>query len=1233
MSKRIISLCSIILIGLSSLAQANDLDYKPGELLVRFAPKTNGLQRTKAEQNEILTSINAGSVKHSYKLVSGLTVVKLPTNRTVKNTVGAFKGMSGILYAHPNYKIKLLSTGPNDTNFDDLWGMHNTGQTGGTPDADIDAPEAWNIKTDAGDIIVAVLDTGIDYEHTDLAGNMWVNEVELNGTADVDDDDNGYIDDIYGWDFADDDNNPTDYYGHGTHCAGTIGAVGNNDEGVAGVCWDVKIMTVKIFPNYGEETFISGAIDAIEYAVDNGADILNNSWGGGDPNQALEDVIEAVGDAGVLFIVAAGNYPQSPWFDNDVTPFYPANYNCNNIISVMATDHDDDMSSFSHYGANSVDLAAPGSGILSCVPGNDYESWSGTSMATPHVAGACALVWAANPQLTHLEVKDYILQGVDKLDSLEGKCVSEGRLNLYRAVKGKTAFPYLTLSKDVNDVNCVYPFEPFIGNYLTYDICYDANGSADTNAVIVDYLPDEVEYYTSDSNGTYDPNKHTVTWRDIGDISEEDSDCVTVTVKVTAAADPGGSIINTCEIEGDNYIATDSKVSCVECWAGDLLYVDADANDGGDGFSWDSAYNDLQEAIDTARTYDCYTAIWVAEGNYPPVESTDVENYKDYSFELLENVALFGHFGGIGTYEYNVSQRDFADANNETILEGQIGANDDDAVEDIITAKDINGVVDGFTIQNSYRGAGIYLSESDVDILNCKFKNNSNYGVEAFYYSEPNIHNCLFMDNTEQGVKATSDCKPTVSYCIFDGNGTTYDGIYMASNCDMAVSDCVFKKHTKYGIESRNSTLTVTDCNFDDNKSGLYLSDVDTTITNCSIKNSDYYGMRCHNSVLTVEHSVIAKNGTNGLYTGDDCELTLKNSVIRDSGRAGLDLRDNSATTLTNNWIHNNGTDQSPLRCAGIYFYTKETGSVPLVRNNTIYGNYTYGIQVNKQDIYDVAPNVINCIIYGNGSNDFFRNTGTFDTVNYCCLEDGHDGTGNITTPPTFKTTDPNDFHLDETDETPQCKDFGDLNGDYGDETDIDGEERIKYGRVDIGGDEYYYSPADFNDSGNVDFIDYAMLAGAWQTTPNDVNDYNDIFDLQDNNSIDFDDLALFCEDWLWEKGWGDEGWMMCMGGGGMGFGFEGLESGELMMLDMETILATRPERLVAKSQKFYDITPETTISARQKALDAQEVDIEQIIKEILEWLDGIWLDGDLKEIMTEEQYLEFRRTIEEFLK
>ncbi|MGB2809250.1 MAG: S8 family serine peptidase [Sedimentisphaerales bacterium] len=237
--------------GNNGASTVSDLGYEPGELLVRFAPKLDGTKRTLGECNAILTAINGGSVEHSYKLVPGLTRVKLPANITVENSLVVFKNTTGILYAHPNYIVKVASTFPNDPRFEDLWGMHNTGQTvceaSGTQDADIDGPEAWDIETDASEIIVAVIDSGVDYDHEDLAANIWINEAKYYGDPDVDDEGNGYVDDVYGYDFSgytpdDQDSDPMDEHGHGTHVAGTVGAVGVK---LAALCFVGQKLLVK----------------------------------------------------------------------------------------------------------------------------------------------------------------------------------------------------------------------------------------------------------------------------------------------------------------------------------------------------------------------------------------------------------------------------------------------------------------------------------------------------------------------------------------------------------------------------------------------------------------------------------------------------------------------------------------------------------------------------------------------------------------------------------------------------------------------------------------------------------------------------------------------------------------------------------------------------------------------------------------------------------------------------
>jgi hypothetical protein len=456
----------------SNFVAQEDEPFVPGRVLVRFSQEATVGQLGLARREAALSNLGGATIKREYSIVNGLCLIELPEGMTVEEAVQQLGESENILYAHPDYKVKALQVLPDDPMFGDLWGMHNIGQSGGTAGADVNAPEAWMMATGSRDIIVAVIDTGVDYTHPELAANMWVNEAEFNGTPGVDDDDNGYVDDIYGYDFCNSDADPIDDEGHGTHVSGTIGAVGNNGMGVAGVCWNVRIMAVKFLDDGGSGS-TSDAIQSVEYSTLMGARLSSNSWGGGGYSTGLEDAIMAAGNAGILFVAAAGN----DWGgNNDSNPHYPSSYNLPNVIAVMSTDHHDDMSDHSNYGPMSVDIAAPGGDtdceILSCYMGGGYEWGYGTSMATPHVSGTCALIWSLSPSMSSQEVKDIILQTVDPLPSLAGKCVSGGRLNVHRAVR-ETRAPWLQFSPEtgtipaggVMDVNVVFLADQPVGTY------------------------------------------------------------------------------------------------------------------------------------------------------------------------------------------------------------------------------------------------------------------------------------------------------------------------------------------------------------------------------------------------------------------------------------------------------------------------------------------------------------------------------------------------------------------------------------------------------------------------------------------------------------------------------------------------------------------------------------------------------------------------------------------------
>jgi subtilisin family serine protease/methionine-rich copper-binding protein CopC len=372
----------------------------------------------------------------------GTVLLRGPKDEDFEDLKKSLKNAPGFSYIEPNFVVHGSSTFPNDASFTNLYGLHNTGQLGGKVDADIDAPEAWDIARGDGKVVVGVIDTGIDYNHPDLSSNMWRNPGEVAGNN-LDDDANGYIDDVYGWDFVGaGDNNPIDDHYHGTHVAGTIGGVGNNGSGVVGVNWNVKLMALKFLSASGGGT-TADAIEAVSYATmmhnlwvatggAKGANIrlTSNSWGGGGFSQALMDAIAAAGTSsggGMLFVAAAGNEGTN----NDSLPHYPSSYNLPNIVAVAATDRNDGLASFSCWGPTSVDIGAPGVDTYSTSPGSSYRSLSGTSMATPHVSGVAALAWSVAPNATYQQIRDAMYAGADPIPSLAGKTVTGKRLNAF----------------------------------------------------------------------------------------------------------------------------------------------------------------------------------------------------------------------------------------------------------------------------------------------------------------------------------------------------------------------------------------------------------------------------------------------------------------------------------------------------------------------------------------------------------------------------------------------------------------------------------------------------------------------------------------------------------------------------------------------------------------------------------------------------------------------------------
>lgn len=420
---------AIALLAIAFFAPAADAQpdrFVPHQVIVKFAPAT-----PLADAVSLRASVGATVARRFATIDAELWEM---TGIGVPEAVGRLKSDRRIEYIEPNYIVQAVDLFPNDPRFATQWNLHNTGQTNGTADADIDAPEAWSLRT-GGDVLVGVIDTGVDWRHEDLAASIFVNTREIPDNR-SDDDGNGFIDDVRGWDFVNEDNDPDDDNGHGTHVAGTIAAIGNNGVGVTGVAWTARILPLKFMSAIGFGS-TSDAIRAVEYATMMGVRLTNNSWGGIGFSRSLRDAVEAARDANIMFVAAAGN----AGLNTDVTAHYPSGLDVENVISVGSTDHNDERSIFSNYGVASVDLGAPGTDVVSTYTDDRYAIASGTSMAAPHVAGAVCLLWSVAPSLTYAEVKQAILSSVDPIPALQGFTVTGGRLNIHRMFSGIDDIP------------------------------------------------------------------------------------------------------------------------------------------------------------------------------------------------------------------------------------------------------------------------------------------------------------------------------------------------------------------------------------------------------------------------------------------------------------------------------------------------------------------------------------------------------------------------------------------------------------------------------------------------------------------------------------------------------------------------------------------------------------------------------------------------------------------------
>lgn len=432
--RKVLGIAFTFVAGFGHVAQSVSAPAaRPGEFVVKMRPAPQGHSSLQSLQQKL--SIMGLEMKKEINAAEDVVLLKKTADLSDTEQLKKLRALDNVQYAEPNYiyhQSTLPVMVPNDAQFTELWGMQNLGQTVhgkvGVVQADIRAPEAWALHRGSGRVIVGIVDTGIDYTHPDLAANVWS---LANNDA------------VHGYNAITDTLDPMDDASHGTHVSGTIGARGGNGVGVVGVNWNVKLMGCKFLGKDGSGS-LSDAIKAIDWCVDHGAQVLNNSWGGGGYSEALKESIQRAGERGVLFIAAAGNESN----DNDAEASYPASYDLPNVIAVGASTNLETIASFSNYGATQVHLMAPGEDIVSTIPGGGYESYSGTSMATPHVTGAAALLMSYDPSLDSVAVKNRLLSSTDKIRNFRNKVSTGGRLNLYNLLANINPAPFRKIPEE-----------------------------------------------------------------------------------------------------------------------------------------------------------------------------------------------------------------------------------------------------------------------------------------------------------------------------------------------------------------------------------------------------------------------------------------------------------------------------------------------------------------------------------------------------------------------------------------------------------------------------------------------------------------------------------------------------------------------------------------------------------------------------------------------------------------
>ncbi len=712
------------------------------------------------------------SVEREYRIVPELAVIKIPVHSSVYDAITNFFNTPGVKFAEPDYLVYLTET-PDDPGFPDQW-AHQV----------MESEKAWDVVTGSSDVNVAVIDTGIHYTHEDLSENIWFNDGEdmdvfglfdPNDVNNVDDDDNGYIDDVIGYDFAgeqpeetpedepDPDPDPNDFDGHGTHVAGIIGAVGNNAIGITGVNWNTSLAALKVFPDEGETASFADLISAVEYADDMEFDVANMSLGSYGYVDAMRTALNNASDT--LFIASAGN----DGLDTDTNLHFPSGYDLDNIISVMATNEFDQPAGFTNYGLTSVDLAAPGVGILSTYLNQGYTNMSGTSMAAPQVAGAAALLLSQSPDLTIPQVRLRILSAVDRLDSLEDLCVTEGRLNLYLITEMIDPGDDVFLVRSGSNVSSHNSIQAAIDASMGGDVVVAEQGNWFFENI--DFKGKDIRIVSGDTSSTPatpDPNSETTF---ISGRITDPNYLVTFNSNETSSA-----ILEGFTLEGSVQSAiycNNSDPSIKDC-----IIKDNQALDGGAIYCSNA---------NPTITDDCMIYNNTAERNGGGI-------YLNASVSTIEDVNIFDNtassFGGAICLE-----------NNSTLN---------------LTGIPITGnTLSGSTVQNP-SGAGIYAGSSTLNLENITIANNN-----------------TDVDNGKGGGIFLSDSDAVITECNFTANNAKLNGgaifidSYYYVNNTISIQDTQFKgNQAAYGgalfaweiRTDKGDSLTIDNCLFAENQ-------------------------------------------------------------------------------------------------------------------------------------------------------------------------------------------------------------------------------------------------------------------------------------------------------------------------------------------------------------------------------------------------------------------------------